>query len=388
MPNLLASARRNPCALSRHAGARDACRNKAERASSWIMSANWTKPLGAAIDRGFRELLINKPPRRRDKRSVEERVDELDREIERLARPEFISEPSSFFRTYTIDEVRERRARSRVPGVARDMSWHSAFDAHFEENQAVFAKLRRNSWARMRLIQRDPARPRQTLILIHGFLGGNPLIEELLFPALALYEAGYDLALVTLPGHGARREGGTLSRPSWPARGPSFTIDGYRQAIADLRAIVDYLLRLGAPSVGGIGMSLGGYTLSLLATVEERLSFAIPYIPLASHADYLLENGLLGEDPKEVKMLHERLERLFSAVSPLSRPPLVPRSGRAIIVGEADAITPPSHGERIAAHWGISPYYFGGAHLLQLGRTEAMLGALNHSTFALSGAFA
>lgn len=343
------------------------------------------KPLGAAIDRGFRDLLINQAPRRRDERSFEERLEDLDAEIARLAAPELFADPGAFFQTYAIDQVRDRPARSRVRGAARDLSWHSAFSAHFSENQAVFAKLRRNSWARMRLIQRDPSEPRPTLLLIHGFLGGNPLIEELLFPASALFDAGYDLALVTLPGHGARREGGTLSRPSWPARGPSFTIDGYRQAVADLRAIVDYLLRLGAPSVGGIGMSLGGYTLSLLATIEERLSFAIPYIPLASHADYLHENGLLGPDPERASILRERMERLFSIVSPLSRAPLIPKRGRAVIVGEADAITPPSHGERIARHWGVEPYYFGGAHLLQIGRTEAMLHALHQISTSTSG---
>lgn len=347
------------------------------------MSAIWIKPLGAAIDRGFRDLLINPAPRRRDTRSFEERLRDIESETARLATPEFIADPESFFPTYRIDEVREREARSRVQGVARDLSWQSAFSAHFPENQERFAKLRRNSFARMRLIQRDPRDPRPTLILIHGFLGGNPVFEELLFPASALFEAGYDLALVTLPGHGARREGGALSRPSWPGRGPSFTIDGYRQAIADLRAILDYLLRVGAPSVGGIGMSLGGYTVSLLATVEERLSLAIPYIPLASHADYLFDNGLLGPDVERASILRERLERLFSAVSPLSRPPLIPREGRAVVVGEVDAITPPSHGERIARHWGVEPYYFGGAHLLQIGRTEAILSALLRTSAAL-----
>lgn len=346
------------------------------------------KPLGAAIDRGFRDLLINRAPRRHDTRSFDERLEQIDAEIARLAQPRFIAEPHAFFPAYRIDEPRERRVRSFIPGVARDLSWHSGFSAHFEENQAIFAELRRNSWARMRLIQRDPSRPRQTLILIHGFLGGNPFIEELLFPASAIFEAGYDLALVILPGHGARREGGTLSRPSWPARGPSFTIDGYRQAIADLRAIVDYLLGAGAPSVGGIGMSLGGYTLSLLATVEERLSLAIPYIPLASHADYLFENGLLGDDRAQALIMRDRMERLFSSVSPFSRPPIIPAHGRAVIVAESDAITPPSHGERIAAHWGVAPFYFGGAHLLQLGRTEAILGALNQSSLAPRGAFA
>lgn len=46
-----------------------------------------------------------------------------------------------------------------------------------------------------------------------------------------------------------------------------------------------------------MGMSLGGYSTSLLATVEPRLAFAVPIIPLASVADFALEQGQLGAAP-------------------------------------------------------------------------------------------
>jgi pimeloyl-ACP methyl ester carboxylesterase len=41
-----------------------------------------------------------------------------------------------------------------------------------------------------------------------------------------------------------------------------------------------------------------------------------------------------------------------------------------ILAGEADRITPASHAERLAAHFGAPVRVFPGGHLLQFGRAE------------------
>jgi dienelactone hydrolase len=151
--------------------------------------------------------------------------------------------------------------------------------------------------------------------------------------------------------------------------------------VTDLRALVRYLRASGAPAVGVMGMSLGGYSSALLATVE-RLDFVVPFIPLASIADFARDGGRLLGTPAQQAEQHRLLERVHAVVSPLARPPRVPPAGRLVIAGEVDRITPPRHAERIAEHFEAPLETFGGAHLLQVGRETAfrrvarMLGGL------------
>jgi len=43
-----------------------------------------------------------------------------------------------------------------------------------------------------------------------------------------------------------------------------------------------HLRAAGTGPVGAFGMSLGGYTVALLASVEPQLAFAVPMIPIVS----------------------------------------------------------------------------------------------------------
>ena len=130
-----------------------------------------------------------------------------------------------------------------------------------------------------------------------------------------------------------------------------------------------------------MGMSLGGYSTALLATVDRELAFAVPFIPLVSIADWARNEGRYVGTPEEQALQHELLERAHRVVSPLARPPLVPRDRLVVVAGEADRITTFAQAERLAAHFQVPVVAFPGGHLLQLGRAEAfrtvarMLGA-------------
>ena len=58
-------------------------------------------------------------------------------------------------------------------------------------------------------------------------------------------------------------------------------------------------------------------------------------------------------------------------ISPLRRPLLVSRERCFVAVGERDAITPMSHGVRIASHFDVPLEVFEGGHILQTGRARA-----------------
>jgi pimeloyl-ACP methyl ester carboxylesterase len=122
-----------------------------------------------------------------------------------------------------------------------------------------------------------------------------------------------------------------------------------------------------------MGMSLGGYTSSLIATVSRDIDFVMPMIPLASIADFAREQGRLGVGA-EADLQHAALERANWIVSPLARPPMLPASRALVIAAEHDRITPTSHARRIAGHFGCELVTIPGGHLVQLGRSEAFRG--------------
>jgi len=220
---------------------------------------------------------------------------------------------------------------------------------------------------------RAGGRGRPAVICIHGYRGGFPPLDGRAFGVSSLAGAGLDVALATLPLHGARAPRGTSSGQLF-LNDPLRTIEAVVQGVSDLRRLARWLRAEGAPSVGVTGMSLGGYMTALLASIEPELEFAVPVIPVASFADILWQRaGMRGEhaDARAAGIDLALLRRLFSPHCPLSHRPLIAPNRRLIVAGEADRIVPPEHAAALAAHWQAPIEWFPGGHLTQLGRGRA-----------------
>jgi dienelactone hydrolase len=252
-------------------------------------------------------------------------------------------------------------------GECLEASWPSAFEPYGTGVRDSYVAHIPNRTAAARLYV--GARPRPVAIVIHGYMAGQWAIEERAWPVAWLNRRGLDVAVAVLPFHGvrARAEGGP---PPFPGADPRFTNEGFRQAIADLRVLIALLRDRGAPSVGVMGMSLGGYTTSLLATLEDDLAFAVPLIPLASVADFARDQGRLGT-PDQAAEQHAAIEGANRVVSPFARPCRVPPERVLVIGAEGDRVTPIAHAERIAGHFGAPLLRVGGGHLVQTWRRQA-----------------
>lgn len=260
-------------------------------------------------------------------------------------------------------------------GEVVDLAWASEFTPLLPELRERYDARRANRRATARLFG-VPGAGRPAVIVIHGYLGGQVVFEERFWPLRALLRRGLDVALAVLPGHGVRRDS-PRERPFFPGSDPRLTVEGFRQSIVDLRALMAILAARGAPRVGVMGMSLGGYTAALLATLEPSLAFAIPVVPLASIADFARDgNRLVGLADEQIAQ-HRALEAAHAVVSPLARPPAIASDRIAIVAGEADRITPLAHADKLAAHLGAHRLVFPGAHLVQAGRAPVLARALD-----------
>jgi pimeloyl-ACP methyl ester carboxylesterase len=264
--------------------------------------------------------------------------------------------------------IAPRLDRVRAAGhvTVWDATWPSAFEPHAASVRDGYLAFGNNHTARARMFLADTPRP--AVLLVHGYMGGQWLIEERQWPIAWLVRKGFDVVLPVLPFHAARGDGGP---PRFPGADPRYTNEGFRQAAHDLRGLVAFLRERGAPAVGVMGMSLGGYTTSLLATVEPTLAFAVPIIPLASIADFAREQGRFTGTPAQAEHQHAALERANWAVSPFARPPVLPPERVLVVAAEADRITPIAHAARLAAHFGAELLTIPGGHLLQVGRGDA-----------------
>lgn len=231
--------------------------------------------------------------------------------------------------------------------------------------------------------------PRPTIVCIHGLGGGAWWLEERAFAASYWLRQGLDVVLFQLPFHGKRLPPGRGRGSMFPSPNVVRTNEAFGQAVSDLRALGAWLGARGHV-VGGMGMSLGGYTLSLWATVDDALAFAVPWIPAVDMADLMWRHG--EGSPARQRAIKagisaDLLRDVFAIHAPTGRAPRVPHAARMIVAGRGDRITPPDQAERLWRHWGdCAIHWFPGGHLAQVGRAEALRAVRRHlDTLALPG---
>ena len=186
------------------------------------------------------------------------------------------------------------------------------------------------------------------------------------------YKQGYDILLYTLPHHGKRQNRlSPFSGHGLFAGGIAQLNESMAHAVHDFRIFADYLEARGVTKIGVTGISLGGYTSSLLATVEDRLEFSIPNVPVVSLPDLVLEWFPLNLPLKTLLKLSNTSIRearhMLAVHSPLTYAPLLPKDRLMVIAGAGDRLAPPKHARLLWDHWDrCRIHWFPGNHLLHL----------------------
>jgi pimeloyl-ACP methyl ester carboxylesterase len=320
----------------------------------------------AAVDLAVRRTALARTSGKRHANTLrhEVRIALLHRLKERYRRlgayERFFREPR---RIVPVQDVRLSQ-----PGGIRivDLHWQSDYQTFLPEVQEQYERYESNRTATARLFLHDEPRP--MAILIHGYLGGAHGMERRLWPMAFWRRMGMDVALFVLPFHGPRAESKFGKLPPFPGAEPRLTNEGFRQAMADFRDLFGFLVERGHEKIGVMGMSLGGYSAALAATLEARLSFAVPIIPLSSIADAALLHGHLGATPEDSAAQHKALVAVHQMTSPLHRELLMPAGSVLIVGAERDQITPIENARKLATHFHCRLETMHGGHLLQLGR--------------------
>ncbi len=275
--------------------------------------------------------------------------------------------------------LRMLKRRARLPlfspddGTCEDVRFESPFIPLNPRERDRYLSHARNRFAHARH-WRHHRGPRSTIVACHGFSADLYHFNEWFFSIPWLYESGFDVLLVTLPFHGKRQPSfSPFSGHGFFAGGTNRINEAFAQGVHDVRVFIDHLFDSGAPQVGATGMSLGGLTTALLASVERRLAFAIPNVPVVSIADLVLEwepiasviRTSLGAIRRDIRVARQML----APSCPLSFPPRLPKERLMLIGGVGDRLAPPRHTRLLWDHWDRPLlHWFPGSHVLHLDR--------------------
>lgn len=278
----------------------------------------------------------------------------------------WLDQPLSFFPAPPRAEPLSGSRLGNLGGLAFEhMRFESAYEPDPEEpGRERWLAQRANRTAHAWILRHPDPRP--WLVCIHGAGMGFPIADLFAFKAAWLHrDLGLNLAFPVMPLHGPRRQGLTTVI-GFPNDNLLDTVHAVAQAVWDTRRLVSWIRSEDAQVVGLAGLSLGGYTTAVLASVEAGLACVIAGVPAVDFAELFERHA-----PAKVRRLPEFLEMAEDArlihrvISPLALSPRVPRERRFIFAGLADRLVHPHRQARaLWAHWHQpSIHWFEGGHV-------------------------
>ena len=202
-------------------------------------------------------------------------------------------------------------------------------------------------------VLRHPGEPRPWVVAIHGFAMGTPNMDLFGLHAIHLHrDLGLNVLMPVLPLHGPRKVT-KVSGEAFLSFDLMNTVHGLAQSVWDIRRLITWVQAQGAPKVAVYGVSLGGYTASLLAGIVDDLDAVVAGIPVSDFPSLFLHQAPhhMRLRAVENEVLDGNAEIVHRVVSPLAFAPKVPHDRRFIFAGLGDRMAPPDQALALWRHW-------------------------------------
>jgi hypothetical protein len=246
------------------------------------------------------------------------------------------------------------RSRGWPTGVGYDrLSWDSEFAPHPDEPGSDRWMAFEPNRTASAVVLRHAGDPRPWVIAVHGFCMGFPFMDfQGLQTARIHRELGLNVALPVLPLHGPRRVTLISGEPLLSFEMMN-TVHGLTQAVWDIRRLIHWVREQGATSISLYGVSLGAYTVSLLAGIEEGIDAVVAGVPVSDFPGLFHRHSPHHIQARSIerRIMGGAAENVFRVVSPLRFEPKVPHERRYIFAGYGDRLATPDQAQRLWEHW-------------------------------------
>jgi pimeloyl-ACP methyl ester carboxylesterase len=208
-------------------------------------------------------------------------------------------------------------------------------------------------------------KPRKTVLCVHGFMMGAPREAERMFKIHKLFAMGLDVALFIQPFHWKRVSGPRAARRVYLTLGDAaFTNECVAHSIYDLHNAFLILKKLGAPEIGIVGASLGGYISGIYACMNREPKFAALMVPAFTFLKPISPDMFFSRAPFDPAW-REQVYRAADFHSPLNLQPKIPRDKILVVASRGDKLCPADLVEQLRLRWELTRcHYRTGGHWL------------------------
>lgn len=265
-------------------------------------------------------------------------------------------------------QVAERLRQTLPGGMLVSRQFLSNYERYYEPEVDTVGLCVENGRIPVEHWMHESGKPAGTVVVLHGFSMGQPLIDSFVLMASEWYNRGLDVAMMTLPYHGARApRNARFSGELFASPDAGRLNEAVRQAVHDAHMIMNWARRETGAPVGLLGLSLGGYISSLIAGLTSDPAFVIPIVPPVDLADLAWRSFITDKNFQEgakPPLTREEHYAVYRIHSPLTYPLQVPKERLLIVAGRGDRVVPPEHPHALWKHWGKPAiHWFSGSHI-------------------------
>ena len=130
-------------------------------------------------------------------------------------------------------------------------------------------------------------------------------------------------------------------------------VHGLTQAVWDIRRLIRSVREQGATSISLYGVSLGAYTVALLAGIEDGIDTVVAGIPVSDFPALFHRHSPRNIQARSIehRIMGGEAQNVYRVVSPLAFTAKVPFDQRFIFAGYGDRLATPEQAQRLWDHW-------------------------------------
>lgn len=237
-----------------------------------------------------------------------------------------------------------------TPDLARVgsyLEWRSPVQTLFPENQT----------ARARIFLTAQGYRAPTVIFLHALMSAHDLGYCRL--ASHLNRRGWNAVLMHLPYHYSRVPRGYFNGALALTSNLPHNAETLRQAVTEVRQLMEFLRANGCPDFGMIGTSYGGWVGALVSFLEKEFRFVTLLQPIADVEHAIWESpaaSMIRKTLRTARIQPGVSRRHAHLTSPLDGRPACEGKRVLVIGGSYDTIAPPSVLRKLAKVWPESQF--------------------------------